>query len=468
MERGAGHVRRSHSSSDAQLVAAACRGSETAIASIYGRYARRVTFLCYHLLGNVADAEDACQQAFVDAWKALRDGVTPDALLPWLCGIARNEALSVARARRRRIDAVAPQRAAPSPLAEVELKEELHELVDDMQRLPEKQREAGGLTHTQIAATIDCRETQAKAFVYQARESLMESRAARALECRDLRMQLDEQRTLARRPARVRRHLAVCEGCREYEDALKARQRRVQAVLPLMPAAAFKLDALPSPERAGEPGGWLERLLEALRPSGITPAKPGVAPLVSGALTATVVAASGVLSPVPRVEEGERSRAGRPALAEAGAAAEGGGSEPPHQAQPRGERPGEGRGSDRRAEADRQRSGAGRPVTRRGEVGRRRSGAAERSPTRPTRNGSRPPRAEAGESNPARPAGTVPGRRAQPDPPGRGSGRRDFSARTCRDRHDVAREVELDPAEPLDDLALRHCLGVDLPRIGER
>ena len=53
------------------------------------------------MLGDRDEGEDALQQVFVKAHRALRAGTEPLALRPWLYGIARNCCLSAIAARRR-------------------------------------------------------------------------------------------------------------------------------------------------------------------------------------------------------------------------------------------------------------------------------------------------------------------------------------------------------------------------------
>ena len=74
------------------LASRAAAGSETALATLYDRYADSLFAFIYHRLhGNRADAEDLFQDTWLAALRSLRSyrGQTP--MLFWLCGIARHK-----------------------------------------------------------------------------------------------------------------------------------------------------------------------------------------------------------------------------------------------------------------------------------------------------------------------------------------------------------------------------------------
>ena len=64
------------------------------------------------MLGNREDGEDALQQAFLRAHRALTEGRAPDRVRPWLFAIARNRCLTLLAARRDA--AVPPEDVEPS------------------------------------------------------------------------------------------------------------------------------------------------------------------------------------------------------------------------------------------------------------------------------------------------------------------------------------------------------------------
>jgi RNA polymerase sigma factor (sigma-70 family) len=206
-------------SADDRLVDAVRRGDPGAFDRVYDRHARELHSFCRHMLGNSADAEDALQQTFLKAYRALRDSSRPIALRPWLFTIARNECLSVLRRR----DPAAPVLeigVTEGLAAQVEERIELREMLTDIARLPGEQREALLLSSIQklsgeeVAEILGTDRDRVKALVYRARRSLAHKREARDTCCADVRAQLSVLRGGSLRRKVIREHLLECEGCR--------------------------------------------------------------------------------------------------------------------------------------------------------------------------------------------------------------------------------------------------------------
>jgi len=109
---------------DSVLIARAVRGDSAAYEEIVKRYQQVAFRTAYVVTGSAADAEDAAQEAFVKAYRAL-DRFRPDApFRPWLLRIVANEARNRVRSsgRRQHLDlrlaeGFRPGDAAPSPEA---------------------------------------------------------------------------------------------------------------------------------------------------------------------------------------------------------------------------------------------------------------------------------------------------------------------------------------------------------------
>src|SRR4029077_1334799 len=109
---------------DSVLVARAVRGDAGAYEEIVQRYQQVAFRTAYVITGSAADAEDATQEGFVKAYRAL-DRFRADApLRPWLLRIVANEARNRVRSsgRRQRLELLMtegfrPGDAAPSPEA---------------------------------------------------------------------------------------------------------------------------------------------------------------------------------------------------------------------------------------------------------------------------------------------------------------------------------------------------------------
>src|SRR2546423_12957003 len=109
---------------DSVLIARAVRGDSAAYEEIVKRYQQVAFRTAYVITGSAADAEDAAQEGFVKAYRAL-DRFRPDAdFRPWLLRIMANEARNRVRSsgRRHRLElrlseGFRPGDAAPSPEA---------------------------------------------------------------------------------------------------------------------------------------------------------------------------------------------------------------------------------------------------------------------------------------------------------------------------------------------------------------
>ncbi len=228
--------------SDELLVAGVRAGDPAAFEEIYDLYARGILAFCVHMLGNREAAEDALQLTFVAAYRALQGGDSSIALRPWLYTIARNRCLSELRARREAVGVL--QLVSDTPVIEgladqVQRREDLREMLDDMRRLPADQRaalvlfELGDHPQKEIATVLGVRTEKVKALVFQAREALVRGRAAREHPCRDIREQLA---TLEGRvPARsvLRAHIERCPGCRSFEHDVRHQRAALALILPV-------------------------------------------------------------------------------------------------------------------------------------------------------------------------------------------------------------------------------------------
>jgi len=104
---------------DRVLVARVLAGDRGAFRDLIDRHAARVHRLCYGLLHHHQDAEDAAQETFLRAYRALRR-LDPDlSFANWLLKIATNHCRDRLRRRRRDLPVVDaarwPEPAAPPP-----------------------------------------------------------------------------------------------------------------------------------------------------------------------------------------------------------------------------------------------------------------------------------------------------------------------------------------------------------------
>jgi RNA polymerase sigma-70 factor (ECF subfamily) len=79
---------------DAALVAASVAGRREAFDAIVERHRRTVYQVCYRFVSNHEDASDLSQEAFVRAWRGLKNFKGQSALSTWLYRIAVNVCLN--------------------------------------------------------------------------------------------------------------------------------------------------------------------------------------------------------------------------------------------------------------------------------------------------------------------------------------------------------------------------------------
>ncbi len=132
---------------DSNLLARAQRGDAAAYEEIVQRYQQIAFRTAFVITGSAADAEDAAQDGFVKAYRALKSfrlGADPR---PWLLRIVANEARNRVRSSQRRhglelrlAEGFRPGDAAPSPEAAAVATEDRRRLLDLVNALGEEDR----------------------------------------------------------------------------------------------------------------------------------------------------------------------------------------------------------------------------------------------------------------------------------------------------------------------------------------
>src|SRR5581483_8139717 len=232
--------------SDSRLVTLVRQGRGAAFEAVYDRHHRAILAFCRHMLGDPDEAQDAVQHTFLAAYNDLIASDKPIHLRAWLFTIARNRCYSMLRARRDHPTCELSDTPTEGLAAQVQHRQDLRDLVRDMGRLPDDQRgalvlaELYALNHQEIADVLEVPKEKVKALVFQARESLIATRAARETDCMDIRVQLSTERGGALRRGNLRRHLRECAGCREYRKQVERQRRQLALVLPVVGSVALK------------------------------------------------------------------------------------------------------------------------------------------------------------------------------------------------------------------------------------
>ena len=167
-----------HTQSDQRLVDLARSGNDRAFEAIVARYRRPLLRYCRRLM-PAERAEDAVQQAFLNAYRAIGAGEAELNLRPWLYRIAHNSALSLLRQNGWNHEQVDERfDGVQQPPQAVEQSERVREVVRAVQALPERQRDAmvlrelEGRSYEEIAAALGVTDGAVRQLLNRARNTL--------------------------------------------------------------------------------------------------------------------------------------------------------------------------------------------------------------------------------------------------------------------------------------------------------
>jgi RNA polymerase sigma-70 factor (ECF subfamily) len=163
---------------EADWIAKAKRSDAGAFERLYRMHIDKVYGLCLRMTGNVAEAEDCAQEAFIQAWNKLDKFRGDSAFSTWLHRIAVNSVLGRARKSKReqdRIQIAFEQSSAPATEAD---NGELRDLSDAVNRLPEGARHVFvlhavyGYSHEETGDMLEIAAGTSKAQLHRARRLL--------------------------------------------------------------------------------------------------------------------------------------------------------------------------------------------------------------------------------------------------------------------------------------------------------
>lgn len=160
------------------IVLAAQRGVREAFSELVRRHQRRAYVVARAIVINHEDAEDAVQEAFLHAYKAIDRFLPDQAFGAWLHRIVANAALDVTRRRKVRDADELPETVA-SPFRDPAESSELRtRLKDALETLPARQRsvivlhDVEGFKHAEIGRMLDIPEGTARSDLHYARSHL--------------------------------------------------------------------------------------------------------------------------------------------------------------------------------------------------------------------------------------------------------------------------------------------------------
>jgi RNA polymerase sigma-70 factor (ECF subfamily) len=140
--------------------------------------------LARYMMKDPAEAEDACQEAFVKLWQN-QDRIDPTRIRPWLMRVTRNLCLDRLRRRHPSQEWQEWQQAddAPGPAQELHRRELGQWLQHSINGLTEPYRSLVVLrdvqqhSYEEVASVLDLSMSQVKVYLHRARRQLREQLA---------------------------------------------------------------------------------------------------------------------------------------------------------------------------------------------------------------------------------------------------------------------------------------------------
>ena len=163
---------------EAAWISRAMQADAQAFEALYRLHVDKVYGLCLRMTGNVSEAEDCTQEAFIQAWNKLRKFRGDSAFSTWLHRIAVNAVLGRIRKSKReqdRLQAVADVRPPPVETGD---SGELRDLAEAVDALPEGARHVFvlhavyGYSHDEAAEMLGIATGTSKAQLHRARRLL--------------------------------------------------------------------------------------------------------------------------------------------------------------------------------------------------------------------------------------------------------------------------------------------------------
>jgi len=164
--------------SERRLVLAAQRGSNEAFASLVRLHERRAYAVARAITATHEDAEDAVQEGFLNAYRALARFRPEQAFGAWLYRIVANAALDIGRRRKVRDTDTLPDTVALPFRDPAESDELRRRLGEGLAELTERQRsvlvlhDVEGFTHGEIGQMLGMPEGTARSDLHHARAAL--------------------------------------------------------------------------------------------------------------------------------------------------------------------------------------------------------------------------------------------------------------------------------------------------------
>jgi len=160
------------------LIEQAQRSSSRAFEALYRMHIGKVYGLCLRMTGNVSEAEDCAQEAFIQAWKKLDKFRGDSAFSTWLHRIAVNAVLGRMRKSKREQDRLLAVSEEPSVGLTTGDSGEMRDIAEAVDRLPQGARHVFvlqavyGYSHDETGEMLGIAAGTSKAQLHRAKRLL--------------------------------------------------------------------------------------------------------------------------------------------------------------------------------------------------------------------------------------------------------------------------------------------------------
>ncbi len=173
---------------ESEWLVRAVEGDEIAFTRLVEIYQKPVYNLCYRMLGNAGDAEDAAQEAFLRAYKSLSRYDPKRSFATWLLSIASHYCIDQLRKRRFTSFSIddedhawlEPPDPGPNPEVSLSIREKQEQVQELLENLGPKDRSAVimrywyNYSYQEIAETLSLTVSAVKSRLHRARRELAE------------------------------------------------------------------------------------------------------------------------------------------------------------------------------------------------------------------------------------------------------------------------------------------------------
>ena len=274
-------------------VTEASHAASRALDDLYRAHGADVYRYALAVLGNHADAEDVTQTTFLNAYRALEQGVHPRKPANWLLTIASNAIKQRFRRDQARPREVELDRDVPTTETDSEVPS-VGELLTALAKIPPQQRQAivlrefEGRSYAEIADILGVTTSALETLLFRARRSLAEE-LSHQLTCTEAQQAISraaDGRLGRKEKRRLQEHLRECPDCAQFAR-LQQRHSKALRGLALVPVPlslfAFK----------GFEGSAAAAVLPAAAGAGVGSAAVGAGAVGAGSAAGGSAAAGG-------------------------------------------------------------------------------------------------------------------------------------------------------------------------------